>query len=71
MDVIELINRLQNELMIPDCFVLSEEKLMSEDTMSELIQSLDCNTLNIGDKYAIYEIIKQWLIMKKLEEESK
>lgn len=67
MDVIELINRLQNELMIPDCFVLSEEKLMSEDTMSELIQSLDCNTLNIGDKYALYEIIKQWLTMKKEE----
>ena len=68
MDVIELINRLQNELMIPDCFVLSEEKLMSEDTMSELIQSLDCNMLNIGDKYALYEIIKQWIEMKRQEE---
>lgn len=67
MDAIELLNRLQEELMIPDCFVLSEAKLMSEDTMSELIQSLDCNTLNIGDKYALYEIIKQWLTMKKEE----
>lgn len=67
MDAIELLNRLQEELMIPDCFVLSETKLMSEDTMSELIQSLDCNTLNIGDKYALYEIIKQWLTMKKEE----
>lgn len=65
MDVIELINRLQNELMIPKCFMLSEAKLMSDDTMSELIQSVDCDTLNIGDKYAIYEIIKQWLIMKQ------
>ena len=70
MDVIELINRLQNELRIPDCFVLSEEKLMSDDTMSELIQSIDYNTLTIGDRYAIYEIIKQWLIMKKMEEQS-
>lgn len=68
MDAIELLNRLQEELMIPDCFVLSEAKLMSEDTMSELIQSLDCDRLNIGDKYALYEIIKQWIEMKRQEE---
>lgn len=65
MDAIELIERLQKELMMPDCFVLSEEKLMSEDTMNELIRSFDCDELNIGDKYAIYEIIKQWIEMKK------
>ena len=65
MDVIELINRLQNELCIPKCFMLSEAKLMSDDTMSELIRSFDCDELNIGDRYAIYEIIKQWLIMKQ------
>ena len=68
MDTIELIERLQKELMMPDCFVLSEEKLMSEDTMSNLIQSLDCDMLNIGDRYALYEIIKQWFQMKKEEQ---
>ena len=67
MDAIELLNKLQYELMMPDCFVLSEEKLMSDDTICELVQSLECNTLNIGDKYALYEIIKQWIEMKRQE----
>ena len=61
MDTIELIEKLQDALGIPDCFVLSQAKLMSDDTICELVQSIECNTLNIGDKYALYEIIKQWL----------
>jgi hypothetical protein len=68
MDVIELINRLQNELNMPDCFVLSEEKLMSDDTIGNLVQYIACDMLNIGDKYVLYEIIKQWLRMKRQEE---
>lgn len=68
MDAIELINRIQEELMIPDCFVLSQAKLMNEDTMCMLIQDLDRDTMNIGDKYAILEIIKQWIEMKREDE---
>lgn len=71
MDAIELINRLQEELMIPDCFVLSQEKLMDDDTLCMLIQDFDHACINIADKYAILEIIKQWIEMKRQEEDAK
>lgn len=68
MDAIELLERFQEELRIPDCFELSQEKLMSDDTLSNLIQAIACDMLNIGDRYALYEIIKQWIQMKKEEQ---
>lgn len=65
MDVIELIKRFQNELGIPDCFVLSEEKLMDNDTLTKLVIAFYDGKLSIADNYVILEIIKQWLIMKQ------
>lgn len=68
MDAIELLESYQEELGIPDCFVLSQEKLMNDDTLSNLIQAIACNMLNIGDQYVMLEIIKQWIEMKKEEQ---
>lgn len=70
MDAIKLLESYQEELGIPDCFMLSETKLMNDDTLSNLIQAIACDMLNIGHQYAMLEIIKQWLIMKKMEEQS-
>lgn len=65
MDVIEIIKRFQNELRIPDCFVLSEEKLMDNDTLTKLVIAFDDGKLSIADNYVILEIIKQWVTMKR------
>lgn len=59
--VTEHIESLQSRLDIPDCFQLSQEKLRSEETIGLLAEKVDGFELNIGDRFAILEIIKQWL----------
>jgi len=69
MDVIEIIKKYQNGLRIPDCFVLSEKKLMDNDILTKLLTSLeiafDDGYLSNADNYVILEIIKQWVTMKR------
>ena len=57
----EHIESMQSRLDIPECFQLSHGKLRSEETIGLLAEKLYGFELNIGDKYAILEIIKQWL----------
>ena len=66
---IRYIESIQQRLDIPECFELSQELLESQTTIETLMTRLLTNTSGAGDKYAMLEIIKQWLASK--EEESK
>ena len=57
----DYITGIQQGLDLPSCFVLSQEMLMSSETIMILVDKLLTNTANVGDKYAILEIIKLWL----------
>lgn len=62
-EFIKYIESIQRQLDIPECFELSQEKLMSEETIGILLTKIMSNTANVGDKFAMLEIIKQWLAM--------
>ena len=64
-DFIKYIESIQKRLDIPECFELSQELLRSEKTIDLLLTRILTNTANVGDKYAMMEIIKQWLAMQK------
>ena len=64
-EFIKYIESIQRQLDIPECFELSQEKLMSEETIGILLTKIMSNTANVGDKFAMLEIIKQWLAMQK------
>ena len=66
---IRYIESIQQRLDIPECFELSQELLESQSSIETLMTRLLTNTSGAGDKYAMLEIIKQWLASK--EEESK
>lgn len=55
---------MQNELALPECFVLSTEKMKKPETIKMIIDRIVCNDLNMGDSYVILEFIKQWLLMQ-------
>lgn len=60
-DLTEGIESMQSRLDIPECFQLSHGKLRSKEIITLLATKVHVAELNIGDKYAILEIIKQWL----------
>ncbi len=51
----------QRQLGIPACFELSEEKLKSDDVISDLLARLTLGSIHDGDRFALMEIIKEWL----------
>ena len=59
-DIDAHIEHCQKNLDIPICFNLSEEKLMSNETIAILINKILTNALNDGDKFALLEILKRW-----------
>ena len=65
---IRYIESIQQRLDIPECFELSQELLESQTSIETLMTRILTNTSGAGDKYAMLEIIKQWL--KSKEEES-
>ena len=69
-DFIKYIDSIQKRLDIPSCFELSQELLRSEKTIDLLLTRILTNTANVGDKYAMMEIIKQWLAMQNRNCES-
>lgn len=60
---------MQNELALPECFVLSTEKMKKPETIKMIIDRIVCNDLNMGDSYVILEFIKQWLLMQDCEDD--
>ena len=64
---IRYIESIQQRLDIPECFELSQELLESQSTIETLMTRILTNTSNAGDKYAMLEIIKQWLASKEEE----
>lgn len=60
-DIVEHINGIQSNLDIPSCFVLSKEKLRSDETLMVLINRITTNSMRDGDILAITEIIKEWI----------
>ena len=64
---IRYIESIQQRLDIPECFELSQELLESQSTIETLMTRLLTNTSGAGDKYAMLEIIKQWLASKEEE----
>ena len=69
-EFIKYIESTQRQLDIPECFELSQDKLVSEDTIGILLTKIMSNTANVGDKFAMLEIIKQWLAMQNRNCES-
>lgn len=66
-DFIRYIESIQKRLDIPECFELSQELLESQSSIETLMTRVLTNTSNAGDKYAILEIIKQWILNLKEE----
>ena len=64
---IRYIESIQQRLDIPECFELSQELLESQSSIETLMTRLLTNTSGAGDKYAMLEIIKQWLASKEEE----
>ena len=66
-EIIEFINGCQHVLNLPECFILSEEKLMSSKTLMHIIKEILICDLNDGDRFAVLEIIKRWISEGKIE----
>lgn len=64
---VRYIESIQKRLDIPEYFELSQELLESQSSIETLMTRVLTNTSNAGDKYAILEIIKQWILNLKEE----
>ena len=62
-ELIKYIESTQKLFDLPECFELSLDKLKSEETIIVLMSKIMSNTANVCDKFAMLEIIKQWLAM--------
>ena len=60
---------LQNNLALPECFVLSTEKMRQPETIKLITEKVANNNLNMGDSYVILEFVKQWLLWQDCEDD--
>lgn len=63
-EIIQYVAQTQSLMGILSCFEFSQEKMRTEESIIPLLSKIMSNTLKTCDKYALLEIIKQWLVIQ-------